>query len=136
MHIAIQRLTDQVILRYVLASVGALAVDMGSFLGLLAVGMGAAPASALAYGAGILAHWLLSSRTVFHGRVADRGLARTRQKALFVISALAGLALTTALVAASDAGGIDPLLGKITAIGLSFCLTWWLRNRLVFRAFH
>lgn len=133
MQAILQRLTDLVILRYLLASVGALAVDMGCFLGLMATGMVAAPASAIGYAAGILAHWLLSSRAVFTGRVADRGLARTRQKALFVISALAGLALTTAIVAGSDAAGLDPRIGKLVAIALSFALTWWLRNIVVFR---
>ena len=133
MPMMLQRLIDLVFLRYVLASVGALAVDMGCFLGLMAVGLGPAPASALGYSMGILAHWLLSSRTVFTGRVADRGGARTRQKALFVISALAGLALTTAIVAGSAATGIDPRIGKLVAIVLSFALTWWLRNIVVFR---
>ena len=134
MQAVLQRLSSLVILRYLLASAGALAVDMGCFLALLATGMVAAPASAIGYAAGILAHWLLSSRAVFTGRVAENGFARTRQKAFFVISALAGLALTTAIVAASDAGGIDPRLGNLVAIVMSFALTWWLRNRLVFRA--
>ena len=133
MQLVLQRLIDLVFLRYLLASVGALAVDVGCFLGLMAVGIAAAPASALGYTMGILAHWLLSSRAVFTGRVAGRGLARTRQKALFVISALAGLALTTAIVAGSDIAGADPRIGKLAAIALSFALTWWLRNMVVFR---
>tara|TARA_B100000678_G_scaffold227348_1_gene195222 strand:+ start:28 stop:438 length:411 start_codon:yes stop_codon:yes gene_type:complete len=136
MPMMLQRLIDLVFLRYVLASVGALAVDMGCFLGLMAVGISPTPASAFGYSMGILAHWLLSSRTVFTGRVADRGGARTRQKALFVISALAGLALTTAIVAGSDMTGVDPRIGKLVAIVLSFALTWWLRNIVVFRALH
>ena len=82
---------------------------------------------------GIVAHWLLSSRAVFTGRVAATGIARTRQKALFVVSALAGLALTTGIVALSQASGLDPRAGKLVAIVASFTLTWWLRNRLVFR---
>ena len=93
----------------------------------------ATPASAIGYGAGILAHWLLSSRAVFTGRVAAKGLARTRQKALFVVSALAGLALTTGIVAAAEAMSLDPRAGKLLAIVLSFALTWWLRNRVVFQ---
>lgn len=133
MQAVLQRLTDLVFLRYLLASVGALAVDMGCFLGLMALGTAPALASAIGYAFGILAHWLLSSRAVFNGRVADKGFARTRQKALFVISALAGLALTTAIVAGSDAAGLDPRVGKLVAIGLSFALTWWLRNIVVFR---
>lgn len=134
MQAMLHRLSDLTILRYLLASVGALAVDMGSFLGLMALGLAATPASAAGYTLGILAHWLLSSRTVFTGRVAQSGIARTRQKVLFVVSALAGLALTTGIVAAAQALSIDPRAGKLVAIVLSFALTWWLRNVVVFRA--
>jgi putative flippase GtrA len=134
MQAMLHRLSDWTILRYLLASVGALAVDMGSFLGLMALGLAATPASAAGYTLGILAHWLLSSRAVFTGRVAQSGIARTRQKVLFVVSALAGLALTTGIVAAAQALSIDPRAGKLVAIVLSFALTWWLRNVVVFRA--
>lgn len=120
--------------KYLIASVLALAVDMGSFLILLAVGCAAAPASAAAYALGIVAHWLLSSRTVFSVGVAQRGPARTRQKALFVISALVGLALTTAIVGMGGVFGIDPRLSKLVAVGASFIVTWFLRNRIVFAA--
>mgnify|MGYP007125367904 CR=1 FL=1 len=44
----IGRFADVRFIRYLLASIGALAVDMGSFLILLAVGCAAAPASAAA----------------------------------------------------------------------------------------
>ena len=128
------RLRDIRFIRYVLASVGALAVDMGCFLALLTAGMWAAGASALAYGAGILAHWLLSSRAVFVGSVAMQGARRTRQKALFVASALVGLALTTAIVLTGDNAGIDPRLAKLAAIAVSFAATWLLRSKIVFRA--
>lgn len=128
------RLRDLRFIRYVLASVGALAVDMGCFLALLTTGMWAAGASAIAYGAGIVAHWLLSSRAVFVGSVAERGLERTRQKALFVASAMVGLALTTAIVWTGDSAGIDPRLAKLVAVAVSFAATWLLRSKIVFRA--
>jgi putative flippase GtrA len=131
---ALTRLRDVRFVRYMIASAGALAVDMGSFLALLSIGTMAAAASALSYSLGILAHWLLSSRAVFHDTVARRGIERTKQKAMFVISALLGLALTTAIVGGGDLAGIDPRLAKLVAIGASFMLTWSLRNRLVFRA--
>lgn len=134
MHDLLIKLRDIRLLRYLLASIGALAVDMGSFLALLALGMLAAPASALAYAAGIVAHWLLSSRTVFTDSVAERGRERTRQKALFVVSALVGLALTTAIVGTGDFIGVDPRLAKLVAIVVSFTATWVLRNKIVFRA--
>lgn len=127
------KIADLRLVRYVLASVGALAVDMGSFLALLSLAVPAAAASALGYGLGIVAHWLLSSRAVFSESVASHGLERTKQKALFVGSALIGLALTIAIVGLADLGGIDPRLAKGIAIVVSFAVTWMLRNRIVFR---
>lgn len=127
------RRIDTRLLRYLLASIGALAVDMGTFLALLSLGIWAAAASAVGYGLGIVAHWLMSSRAVFVGNVAQRGAARTRQKALFVASALVGLGLTTLIVWVGDASGFDPRLAKLVAIGVSFTATWLLRSRVVFR---
>jgi putative flippase GtrA len=129
----LNRLRDVRFVRYLLASVGALAVDFGSFLALLSLGVLAAGASALSYSFGILAHWLLSSRTVFQDTVAERGVERTKQKAMFVISALLGLALTTAVVGGADLAGIDPRPAKLFAVGASFLLTWSLRSKIVFR---
>ena len=127
------KLRDIRFIRYVLASVGALAVDVGSFLALLSLGTAAAPASAVGYSLGILAHWLMSSRAVFQDKVASGGMARTQQKALFVISALIGLALTTAIVGVGDWSGIDPRIAKLGAIVVSFFVTWLIRSKIVFR---
>ena len=130
----LSQLRSRVFALYVLASVCALAVDVGSFLALMAAGLSATLASAVGYSLGIVSHWLLSSRTVFTGRVADRGsTGRTRQKALFVGSALAGLALTTAIVGGAELSGLDPRAAKLVAIAASFLLTWVLRSRIVFR---
>lgn len=127
-HIADIRLT-----RYLLASVGALAVDVGLFLALLATGAWPATASAAGYCAGIVAHWLMSSRAVFADTVAAGGMARTQQKVLFVASALIGLALTTLIVWAGAGAGLDPRIAKVVAIGVSFSATWLLRSKVVFR---
>lgn len=127
------RLRKTTVIRYGIASVGALAVDMGLFLALLSSGMMAAIASAIGYSAGIVAHWILSSRKVFTDSVAERGAARIRQKALFVVSALIGLALTTAIVGLVTALHGDPRLAKLVAIVVSFTATWLLRKHLVFR---
>lgn len=129
----LRRALDMVFLRYIAASALALGIDMGTFLALLALGLAAAPAAALGYGLGIAAHWLASSRAVFTAGVAARGPERHRQKALFVGSALAGLALTTAIVGIGSALGLDPRLAKLAAIGCSFTLTWLLRERVIFR---
>ncbi|MBS0254991.1 MAG: GtrA family protein [Proteobacteria bacterium] len=128
----LDRLLGATLPRYLLASVAALAADMGCFLILLRLGLPPAPASALGYGLGIVAHWLLSSRAVFADQVAARGAGRTRQKALFVGSALIGLALTTMVVGAGAAAGLDPRLAKLAAVAVSFAATWLLRQRVVF----
>lgn len=91
------------------------------------------PAAAIGYSLGILAHWLMSSRAVFQDAVAHAGMARTRQKALFVISALVGLGLTTAIVTLGEWAGLFPLIGKGAAIVVSFTVTWLLRSKVVFR---
>lgn len=121
-------------IRYGVVSVGALAVDMGIFLALLQCGMLSALAAAFGYAAGIFAHWMLSSRKVFQDRVSERGSReRTQQKAMFVVSALLGLILTMAVVGAGEMLGVDPRIGKVFAIILSFTLTYLLRNVVVFR---
>ncbi len=130
----VQRLRQQTVLRYLVASALALAVDMGSFLILLELGAAAAPASAAGYALGIVAHWLISSRKVFTDGVAARGPERTRQKAMFVVSALIGLALTTGIVSSATMAGFDPRLAKLVAIAASFTATWLLRSRIVFTA--
>jgi putative flippase GtrA len=128
------RISDIRLARYLAASVGALAIDMASFLGLMALGMAAGPAAALGYSLGIAAHWLLSSRAVFSDALAARGRGRRVQQGLFVISALAGLALTTAIVTLGARAGFDPRAAKLAAIAASFALTYVLRARVVFRS--
>jgi putative flippase GtrA len=130
----LRRATDSVFVRYIAASAVALGVDMGLFLALLAIGLPAAAAAAAGYALGIAAHWLASSRAVFTLGVAEHGPERSRQKALFVGSALVGLAVTTAIVGTGTALGLDPRLAKLAAVGASFILTWLLRERVVFRS--
>ncbi|WP_292928313.1 GtrA family protein [Novosphingobium sp. PASSN1] len=129
----INRLRQIVLVRYILASVGALAVDMGTFLALLSAGVPPVAASAIGYAIGIAVHWILSSRKVFADQVAESGIARTRQKAMFVISALIGLGVTTLIVGGASAAGLDPRIAKLCAIVVSFAVTWLLRQRVVFR---
>ena len=129
----LQRLRDVRLIRYIVASAIALGIDLGSFLIMLSLGTMAVAASAASYTLGILVHWLISSRKVFADTVAARGIERTTQKALFVVSALAGLALTTAIVGAADLAGLDPRLAKLFAVAASFALTWLLRSKVIFR---
>lgn len=128
------RFLDIRLVRYLLASAVALAADLGSFLAMYALGVFVPAAYAASYSLGILVHWLISSRLVFADTVAERGLARTRQKALFVISALMGLALTTAIGSGAVYAGVHPIMGKMAAIVASFAVTWLLRSKVVFRA--
>ncbi len=130
----LRRALDLVFLRYLAASALALGVDMGTFLALLSLRLEAAIAAAAGYGLGIVAHWVISSRAVFTDGVAPHGPDRNRQKALFIGSALAGLALTTAIVGLGTGLGLDPRLAKLAAIVASFTLTWLLRERVVFKA--
>jgi putative flippase GtrA len=128
----LQRLRNVTLLRYLVASALSLAIDLGSFMILLFIGAAATPAATAGYALGILTHWLISSRKVFADNVASRGLARTRQKAMFVISALVGLGLTTLMVGVGTHGGVDPRLAKLAAILTSFATTWLLRSRIIF----
>lgn len=128
----LNRLRSVTLLRYLVASALSLCVDMGSFTLLLAIGALAAPAAAAGYALGILAHWLISSRKVFSDSVAARGPARTKQKAMFVVSALIGLGITTAVVGGGTLAGIEPHLAKLVAILASFTVTWLLRSKIIF----
>lgn len=117
--------------RYLLASVGALGADLATFMVALAL-MPAALAAGVGYCAGMIAHWGLSSRAVFLGRLAESGAARRQQFMLFVGSGLAGLAITMGIVGIGDAAGIDPRLAKLAAIAVSFQVTYLLRRAVVF----
>jgi len=128
------RLRDARLLRYLIASAVALAADLGSFLVMYRLGAFVPAAYAASYSLGILVHWLISSRLVFGDTVARRGLERTKQKALFVMSALLGLALTTAVGSVAVYAGIHPIGGKAAAVAASFTLTWLLRSKIVFRS--
>jgi putative flippase GtrA len=119
-------------IRYVVASGGALGVDMALFMAALALAMAPAAAAALGYCAGILAHWLMSSRAVFIGHLAEKGSARRQQQVLFLGSALVGLAITVAIVGLGHKLAVDPRLAKLVAIAISFQVTYLLRRKLVF----
>ena len=128
------QLRGNVFLRYVAVSIGALATDMIVFLLLLETGMPGTAASAVGYSVGIFAHWILSSRKVFNDRVSEKGTAaRMQQKAMFLASALIGLALTIIVVGAGTTLGIDARVAKVVAIATSFVLTYLLRNVVIFR---
>jgi putative flippase GtrA len=119
--------------RYVAASAIALASDLALFMLLLNAGMAPIPVSAIGYSAGLLVHWLISSRYVFsRGDNCPFVSKRRRQKLLFVASAMVGLAITSAIVGIGSHLGLDARLAKLCAIALSFQTTYLLRRTVVF----
>jgi putative flippase GtrA len=125
-------LLDQVYTRYVGASVAALALDFCIFMAALSTGVPPAIAAATGYLAGIVCHWLISSRLVFAGQLAATATGRRQQQGLFVMSALVGLGITTGIVGLGSRYGLDPRLAKGVAIVVSFQATYLLRRRVVF----
>lgn len=128
------RLTEVRFLRYFVASIGALAVDMGSFLLLLETALHAGFAAAIAYTLGIIAHWILLSRSVFEDGTHEAGTARTRQKAVFLFTTWGGLAVTTAIVGIAVEMGADPTASKGVAVVISFVMNYFIRKHFVFTA--
>jgi putative flippase GtrA len=118
-------------LRYIAVSAGALGVDLGIYFAGLSLDVAAALAAAAGYLSGVAVHWILSSRLVFDD-VAQRGRARTKQKALFLTSAFIGLGLTVAIVALATRFGLDPRVAKLVAVAVSFQTTYFLRRTIVF----
>ena len=123
---------DRIYTRYLGASAASLGVDFATFMAALSAGVPPALAAAFGYAAGILCHWLISSRIVFVGRVAADSPGRRQQQALFLLSALVGLGITTAIVGLGSRYGIDPRIAKGIAIVVSFQATYVLRKKVVF----
>lgn len=118
------------LMRYLLVSVAALAADVAVFLLSLKVAPpGVAGATGYLFGIGV--HWILSSRLVFSAFPA--GPQRRQQVVLFTLSAGVGLVLTTAIVTAGEAVGVDPRLAKAVAVIVSFVAVYLLRAHVVFR---
>ena len=128
----VERRAGGTALRYIAVSVAALALDTGCYLALIAAAMAPAAAAALGYALGVAAHWWGSSRQVFVAALAAPGAARRRQQALFVASALMGLAVTVAVVALATRLGLGPRPAKALAVVASCAGTWAARSRWVF----
>lgn len=134
MRALFDRIRNIQFVRYFVASVGALAADVGSFLLLLETGMHAGIAAAIAYTIGIVAHWILLSRSVFEDGTHERGMSRTKQKAAFLFTTWGGLALTTGIVSVAEFIGADVRVSKGIAVVFSFVLNYFVRKHFIFTA--
>jgi putative flippase GtrA len=118
--------------RYSAASVLALTLDFAVYLLLTAGEMKPVLAGVLGYSAGLLLHFLLSSRFVF---VAAATKAHARRFGEFVLSGLAGIGTTAVVMTlATTVADLPGLTAKIMAAGASFLLVYWLRCTIVFAA--
>lgn len=123
---------DTIYCRYIAASAAALSVDFALFMAALSLGVPPTLAAAIGYMAGIVCHWLISSRIVFVGRLAKIGADRWQQQVLFVGSAAVGLGITMAIVGVGSSYGLDPRIAKAVAIVVSFQAAYLLRRKIVF----
>ncbi len=118
--------------RYVAISALALVVDASVLALLVRGGVPTGLAAAAGYSLGIVVNWLLSSRLVFGAEASLRPGRRNLQKALFLLSALAGLAVTSLTVSGGVALGLPLAAAKLVATGLSFFACWLVRRHIVF----
>jgi len=115
-------------IRYLLASLCALSGDMLLFLALLRLDVPPAAAAAAGYIGGLLLHWLISVRFVFTSvRRPTHG-----QRLGFVASAAVGLGITTGVIGALGAAGVEPAVAKLVAIPVSFLSVYAIRKYGVF----
>jgi putative flippase GtrA len=120
------------LVRYVLISGAAFALDLGLFLLLLGYDVSPVSASVAGYLCGTQLHWLLSTRLVFAAGLRQDRPARRRQQGLFFASAAVGVTCNAGMVAASEALMIPLLIGKLAAIGTSFVLVLVVRATIIF----
>lgn len=133
MRTMLMQFYNMVLVRYIGASAIALASDIAVFTLCMMALVHPALASAIGYSFGIGVHWLVSSRAVFTDTVAPRGMARTKQKTLFALSAFAGLAITIGIVWAGEQVGSHAFVSKAAAIIVSFCAVYIIRKQIIFR---
>lgn len=120
------------ITRYLLASIISLAFDVALFMVLVAFAFDPGWASAAGYIAGVIVHWLISSSFVFPGK-ARQGAALQLQRIGFVATAILGLGITVSIVSWLTDLGFLPVVGKGTAVFVSFFAVYLTRKFGVFR---
>jgi len=119
--------------RYAVVSLLAMALDYTVYLSLVHTGMRPMLAGVIGYPMGLLLHFALSTSFVFDLSAVDK--ARLRLFGEFALSGVAGLAVTTIVIAtATDVAGLPALPAKILATGVSFLIVYSLRRGVVFAA--
>lgn len=118
---------------YLAVSVLALAIDISIlYLGVVRLAMPGYLAAALAYAAGLVAHYLLSVRYVFAFR---RLAAQRRTEALvYAITGLVGILLSAGMVHLGGLLGQPLTVSKLAAIVVSFVAIFLIRKATLFSA--
>jgi putative flippase GtrA len=117
--------------RYTIVSAAALVLDFAVYLLIAAGGTKLAVAGVIGYACGLAIHYLLSVRFVFDVRSGRK--SQSRLLAEFVLSGLAGMAITALVLASvADFGGMPLLPAKVLAAGASFLVVYALRRSVVF----
>ena len=122
-------------LRYFAASALALAVDFGSYSGLIRLaGVDYLVAAPIGFALGLATVYALSIRWVFR----QRRLVNARAEfLLFALIGLAGMALNQGIVYAGvEMFALSPELAKIVSAGLVFCFNFASRKLLLFTRFN
>lgn len=113
------------------AGLAGLALDVAIFLIALSAGIWPAPAAALGYAIGALAHGWLCNRNVFVEYTRTISQLRERQQRMFFSSALIGLGVTFITVAVLTSGSFTPLAAKAAAMVASFHASFLIRRRML-----
>lgn len=119
-----------VYLRYIIASVASLSIDVATFFTLMTTGVRPGLAAGVGYGTGIGVHWILSSWLVFDD--ANTRTLTFHQLLLFILSGFVGLLLTISIIEMATIFGIDPRPAKLLAVAVSFQTVWLMRRYIVF----
>jgi len=116
------------IVKYGFASAAALVVDYAVLVGGVALGFDYHAAAAIGFCLGLATVYATSVRFVFAGR---RRSSRRREIIVFLVSGLAGLLLTEALMQAFHGGlGLPVALAKIPTAGFVFLFNFLARRTL------
>lgn len=110
------------LMAYVFVSACALVADVLVYVAALGHTSKAAIAAALGFIAGVVTHYIISSRIVFADRLTARGgLEEAPVVGKFFIAGATGLLVTPAIVwLVADFGGYHPYVAKAAAVVVSF----------------